>query len=388
MRDIRFLLKPWHSKSRALIIGINNYKHVSPLSYAVNDAEEVRESLIHNIGFPEENIVLLLDRDATKENIQRSFSAFCSDEIELDDRILVFFAGHGHTQTGFRGEVGYLVPYDANMNDLSTLIRWNEFTGNSELIRAKHMLFIMDACYGGLALTRSLHPGSVRFLKDMTLRYSRQVLTAGKSDEVVADSGGPLPNHSVFTGHFLEGIRGAAANGQGILTASGLMAYVYNKVSTDRNSNQTPHYGYIDGDGDFILAAPQLSSKPADEKIDSDEAYIIPFIDEENTRDSIIKKIARVKQLLSMESSTIELHDLLIQEVQNFLSASTEDYFNFSTNYSLDFLIEKLSKYESISNDLCSLEACIAYWAQPAHKQTLQKVLARSTDRLDFQGGT
>lgn len=40
----------------------------------------------------------------------------------------------------------------------------------------------------------------------MYQRFSRQVITAGKVNEVVSDSGGPLPKHSVFTGHFIEGI--------------------------------------------------------------------------------------------------------------------------------------------------------------------------------------
>src|SRR5439155_10124504 len=112
---------------------------------------------------------------------------------------------------------------------------WDDLTRNSELIRAKHMLFVMDACYGGLALTRNTQPGSARFLKDMMLRYSRQVLTAGKANEVVADSGGPLPAHSVFTGHLIEGLRGKATAANGVITANGLMAYVYQSVANDQN---------------------------------------------------------------------------------------------------------------------------------------------------------
>jgi hypothetical protein len=94
------------------------------------------------------------------------------------------------TQTGRRGEVGFLVPHDGDLSNLSTLIRWDDLTRNAELIVAKHILFVMDACYGGLAITRSLSAGSMRFLKDMLQRYSRQVLTAGKANEVVADAGG------------------------------------------------------------------------------------------------------------------------------------------------------------------------------------------------------
>lgn len=387
MRDIRFLLKPRYANSRALIIGIDQYLNVSKLAYAVNDAVEIKETLISELGFPKDNILCLLNDEATKTNILRAFTSFCTDNVELDDRIFIFFAGHGHTITGFRGEVGYLVPHDANIDDLSSMIRWQELTGYAEVIRAKHMLFIMDACYGGLALTRSLHPGSVRFLKDMTLRYSRQVLTAGKADEVVSDGGGPLPNHSVFTGHLIEGLRGGAATPDGVLTASGLMAYVYNKVAQDRDSNQTPHYGYFDGDGDFVLAAPRLFAQTEDTGVDIDEAFVVPFIEDIPDREAIPNKVARVKKLLSDDSSMIELHDVLVKEVQQFLSASSEDNFAVQGVYSQDELIERISNYERITADLCSLEACITYWAKPSHKQILQKVLARSTDRLDVQGG-
>jgi len=208
LKDIRFFAKPRYKASWALIVGIDNYKNASPLSYAVSDASEIREVLVNELGFPNANITYLVDGDATNENILKSFMRFARNDIELDDRIFVFFAGHGHTKTGIHGEVGYLVAYDSDSDDLSTYIRWDDLTRNSELVHAKHILFVMDACYGGLALTRTLGPGSTRFLKDMMLRYARQVLTAGKADEVVADSGGPLPNHSIFTGHLIEGMQG------------------------------------------------------------------------------------------------------------------------------------------------------------------------------------
>lgn len=387
MRDIRFLLKTHYTNSRALIIGINQYENASPLSFAVNDAEEVRDVLVNELNFPEENITYLSDSDATKESILRSFMRYTETDVDLDDRIFVFFAGHGHTRTGIRGEVGYLVPYDANMADFSTFIRWDELTRNADLIRAKHMLFIMDACYGGLALTRNLHPGSTRFLKDMMLRYSRQVLTAGKADEVVSDSGGPLPNHSVFTGHLIEGLRGKATTENGILTAGGLMSYVYGKVANDKNSNQTPHYGYFDGDGDFILSAPQLAELEKPENKDLDSLVVVPFAEEDFARETTPNKIKKIKSLLASESSSIELHDFLIEEVRRFLSGTSEDHFKVQGQFSEDELLERISKYEELSNDIAVLAACLAYWAKPAHKTILQKILARSTDRLESQSG-
>jgi hypothetical protein len=387
VRDIRFLLKTHYANSRGLIIGINQYQKAPPLSYAVNDAKELRDVLIQELSFPADNITCLLDAEATKESILRAFMRFTKPDVELDERIFVFFAGHGYTRTGSRGEVGYLVPHDADMNDFYTFIRWDELTRNAELIRAKHMLFIMDACYGGLALTRNLPAGSARFLKDMMLRYSRQVLTAGKADEVVADSGGPLPNHSVFSGHLIEGLRGKAAADDGVMTASGLMAYVYGKVANDKNSNQTPHFGHFDGDGDFILQAPQLAELEKPEERDVDRLIVVPVVEEEFSVADTPGKVRRVKTLLASESTSIELHDFAIQEVRRFLAATSDDSFKVQGQFTQQEFLERISRYERLCNDLTAIATCISYWAHPSHVGTLQKVFARSTDRLESQGG-
>jgi uncharacterized caspase-like protein len=171
-----------YGKSHALVIGINDYRHVGPLGYAVNDAEALAELLKTSLGFESENVTVLLDAEATRANILQAFLRLAVYGTEPNDRVLVFFAGHGQTMTSNRGEVGFLVPSDGDPSDLSTLIRWDELTRSSDLIRAKHLLFLMDACYGGLAVTRSLAPGAMRFLRDMMQRVSRQVLTAGKAD--------------------------------------------------------------------------------------------------------------------------------------------------------------------------------------------------------------
>ncbi len=62
---------------------------------------------------------------------------------------------------------------------------------------------------------------------------------------LVADSGGPRPSHSVFTGHLLDALDGNATTEEGVLTASGVMSYVYEKVSKDIHSRLTPHYGFV-----------------------------------------------------------------------------------------------------------------------------------------------
>lgn len=387
MRDTRFLLKTHYTRSRALIIGINRYLQAPPLEYAVNDADEFRQTLLDSLGFKLDDIVYLTNEAANRQSILKEYLRFSRQDIDVDERLIVFYAGHGHTRTGLRGEIGYLVPYDADMSDFSTFIRWDEFTRNAELVRSKHILFIMDACYGGLALTRNIGPGGARFLKDMMLRQTRQVLTAGKANEVVSDSGGPLPNHSVFTGHLIEGIRGKAATEEGVITATGLMAYVYNKVSNDQSSNQTPHYGHFDGDGDLILAAPNLSALEASSERDDDRLISIPFAKEEPLENNFHEKVKRAKTLLSSDSGSIELADLLTNEVRRFLSITSADSFPSSGQFSTQEMLERLGRYEDAAADLSILLACVTHWGKEIHKSTLQKCIARSADRLDVHSG-
>lgn len=387
MRDIRFLLKAHYAKSHALVIGINNYKHVSPLAYAVNDATAIRDLLVGELGFLSENVICLLDENATRESILKAYFSFAREGVGLDDRVLVFFAGHGHTLTGNRGEVGFLVPQDAILDDYSTFIRWDDLTKNSELVRAKHLMFIMDACYGGLALTRSTLPGSARFLKDMLLRHSRQVLTAGKADETVSDAGGPLAGHSVFTGHLIEGLQGKAASDGGVITANGLMSYVYQRVSSDRDSKQTPHYGHLDGDGDFVFKAAGLSELEQFDEIDLDRLITVPHTEDLSAPSSLARKIEQVKMLLSNESNSIELHDFLVSEVRRFLAMTSEDDFPLSGGFNQAEFVSRLEQYERAALDLSILLAAVAYWAKPTHFAILQKCLARSCDRLEVRGG-
>lgn len=382
------IFSPTYSDSRAIIIGINKYPYAPPLEYAVNDAVAVAEILKTKFRFSEDKIMLLTEEQATRINIMSKYLALANDGVDVDDRILIFFAGHGYTQTGIRGEIGFLVPYDGNTNDLSSLIRWDDLTRNAELIQAKHMLFIMDACYGGLAITRSLPPGSMRFLKDMLQRYVRQVLTAGKANEVVSDAGGPIPNHSVFTGHFIQALEGKAASGDGIITANSVMSYVYEKVSKDPHSQQTPHYGFFDGDGDFIFYAPMITELADDDKIDKDILIPVPSHMPETNVSIKNNLIDKTKQCLSDVKYKISLHDLVnqtLREVISLLKDSNNSSFNSALNAN-DFAY-KLKNYEDIMEGLQSVATCIAYWGGDDHRQLLQKMLARISDNIEPQGG-
>lgn len=381
--------EPLYTNSWALVIGINEYDFAPPLSYACNDADKFADIICNKLSFPEENITILKDKDATKQNILSSYLEFTSNKIEPNDRVIVFFAGHGLTRLGSRGEVGFLVPIDGNADDIKTLIRWAELTGNSELVPAKHILFIMDACYGGLAVQRYLPPGSMRFAKDMLQRFTRQVLTAGKADEVVSDSGGPRQGHSVFTGHLLDALEGAAVTTDGLLTANGIMSYVYDRVAKDYQSNQTPHYGFLDGDGDMILDLSPLEELNDDKTTDKDILIEIPANSEPQVLEHVGQSLSEtIKEYISDSKYRIKLHDTVLGEVQKVLALIGERSFPVQgIPVTTDEFSNRLRRYETIVSDLATVSVIITRWGGSEHRKTLEQIYTKLPDTHETSGG-
>jgi uncharacterized caspase-like protein len=111
---------PRYDNSWAIVIGINAYSTASPLSYARNDAEAFAATLQARFAFPNDHVILITDKEATRERILTEFLAFADGRSKPDDRLIFFFAGHGHTQTGARGEIGFLVPVEGTPSNLES----------------------------------------------------------------------------------------------------------------------------------------------------------------------------------------------------------------------------------------------------------------------------
>ncbi len=247
---------PGYSDSWAIVIGIDDYAKWPKLQYAARDAQAIRETLIQKFSFAPEHIVSLANKEATRTGILAAFhDKLAHSGMKKNDRLFVFFAGHGATRKLSSGrDLGYIIPVDSDPNQIATdAIPMTDLQNIAESLTAKHALFVMDACYSGLGLTRGGGGGnSSNFLRDNAKRLGRQMLTAGGADQLVADGG---PNgHSVFTWTLLQGLAGKGdLNGDGIITATELAAYVAPAVSAV--SRQTPAFGSLPGSegGDFVF---------------------------------------------------------------------------------------------------------------------------------------
>lgn len=246
-----------YNRNWAVIIGINRYRNWPKLKYAANDARSMHDLLINELGFQPERIITLYDEQATREGIMSAFMDKLGDpdKVKKQDSVFVFYAGHGATRSLPTGrDLGYIIPVDAKAEKYySSSISMTNFQDITEVISAKHIFFIMDSCYSGLALTRGAGRGSRNFLEENSRRIGRQIMTAGGADQQVTDNG---PNgHSIFTWTLLQGLKGQGdLNKDGFITASELSAYLSPIVSSV--SLQTPVFGNMPGSegGDYVFA--------------------------------------------------------------------------------------------------------------------------------------
>ena len=247
-----------YDNSYALIIGINKYQNVQPLNYAVKDAESIQDILVNTFDFPEDNVTLLKNEEATKQNILKSFSEI-TKKAEDSDRVLIFFAGHGETMDlPEGGEKGYLIPVEGDSEDLYlTGLPMEELRQIALISRAKHMLYLVDACYGGIAAIGSRGLDSKRtpnYIDKITKDKSRQVITAGGRGEQVIEK--PEWGHSAFTLNLKRGLQDSRAdyNSDGYITANELGLFLREKVTIDSENQQTPQYGRMTSqEGEFVF---------------------------------------------------------------------------------------------------------------------------------------
>jgi len=252
-------LLPFYQNSYALVIGINSYPEPSldNLTNAVSDAQAMAEFL-SNQGF---DMITLLNEQATRLSILSQMQNNLANKVKENDRVIFFFAGHGYTEELSGTEYGYIVPYDANKSSASYLSMEELQTQSKKMGRAKHHLFIMDCCFGGLLATRDIAAQTdiPNYIEKVTSRYARQILTAGGKKERVVDGS---KNHSLFTRSVLEALAQSNAdqNFDGYITFSELYSYVLTRAN---NAIQTPGSGFIPGhgQGEFVFKSPAGSAQ-------------------------------------------------------------------------------------------------------------------------------
>lgn len=250
-RDRKFA--PRYARKIGVAIGIDAYRHWPRLEGGVGDARRVAAAL-RELGFDE--VLGLYDEDATRAGILRLLGEELPARAEEEDLVVIFFAGHGETETLPNGEKrGYIVPVEAPVEGVfSSAISMDTLRDISNRVRAKHVYYAMDSCYSGLGFTRGISPvpKTRDYVDKITSFPAVQMITAGMEGELAIERGG----HGLFTTYWLRAVKGEAdVDGDGVVTAGEIGNYVRPAVTRASEQRQTPLYGTIDGGGEiaFIL---------------------------------------------------------------------------------------------------------------------------------------
>lgn len=252
-----------YKESYALLIGIDDYTAGWPdLSGVAKDIEDVKKAL-EKSGFQ-----ITMSRNPDRAKLIGTVESFISKYgHEPENRLLFYFAGHGHTVKLATGvEMGYIVPADApnpNSNEQGfkdTAIDMQQFENFAQRIECKHVLFMFDSCFSGsiFALSRSGVPEVISYKTAMPVR---QFMTSGSADELV-------PDKSIFKSEFIAGIEGAAdTDKDGYVTGTELGEYLLKQVVSYSRGSQHPQYGKIRNPfldkGDFVFIINIVINKPA-----------------------------------------------------------------------------------------------------------------------------
>lgn len=234
----------------AAVIGISRYQAVPSLRYAERDALAIRDYLLQ-LGVPPENIALLVNEQATLQNLKRVLGTELRRKAGEHDTVIIYYAGHGAPETDATGGEDdglekYLIPHDADPRDLyTTALPMREIETILSRLSAERVVFISDACFSGATAGRTFTTGSRRavvsdtFLARLAKGKGRVVLTASRASEVSEER--DELGHGVFTYFLLEGLRGAADfDGDGLVSVDEAYRYVAGRVPDATGQNQHP----------------------------------------------------------------------------------------------------------------------------------------------------
>ncbi|MBI4382522.1 MAG: caspase family protein, partial [Nitrospinae bacterium] len=98
-----------YKESHALLIGVSAYTGGWPELRGVQEDVRSVKKVLENNGF---HVVVV--ENPTRERMEKAFNDFIIQYgLGENDRVLVYYAGHGHTLKLLGGEMGYIVPADA-----------------------------------------------------------------------------------------------------------------------------------------------------------------------------------------------------------------------------------------------------------------------------------
>lgn len=182
-------------------IGINQYQDFPKLNNAVKDVEDLLSLLTDQYGFKHTEVITLIDKNATRENILEELDGL-TRKIQPVDKLFIYYSGHGHLDN--HTQLAYWIPQDAKHGRTSGYIRNSTVRDYIKAIPSLHTLLISDSCFSGSLFVRGASR-STSFHDDLAAIKSRWGLVSGRHDEEVFD--GEPGTNSPFAASILKVLR-------------------------------------------------------------------------------------------------------------------------------------------------------------------------------------
>ncbi len=227
----------------ATVVGVASYAHMPSLRYTDDDAYQFYAFLKSPEGgaLPDEQVQVLVDDNATKENILNSMRNTLLNADE-NDVVLFYFSGHGVE--------GAFIPVD--FDGFENRLYHHEIRQILDEAKAKHKIVLGDAChagslygeYGGeeeIVASRS----TVNNMLDQyysafeNTNGGTALLMSSKGQEVSLEDSGL--RSGVFSHFLIRGLKGEADfNHDNIVTIDEVFQFTLEKVSGYTVGAQTP----------------------------------------------------------------------------------------------------------------------------------------------------
>ncbi|MGF1524090.1 MAG: caspase domain-containing protein [Leptolyngbyaceae cyanobacterium] len=234
-------------KGHALVIGVGTYQHTPKMNVpiTVEDAKEVAAVLGDRryCGYPEQQVTLLHDAEASRQNIEAALDQAATSLTETDT-FLLFYSGHGEY-----GEDGYyLTTHDTQMDEGKKVVAGSGVHEKTLLekiqaIKAKRVFLIFNACHAGEISPDSLGGEDEAEDTGQSLPDRTAAALLGTGEGRVIITACRETQHSIFMKKaaltffaqaLSDGLQGRAIqNRQGYISIFDLYEYVYTAVSEE-----------------------------------------------------------------------------------------------------------------------------------------------------------
>jgi uncharacterized caspase-like protein len=235
----------------AVVVGIAHYADtaggITSLQFADRDARDFRDFLLSPDGgsFPRDNVHLLINEDATAQNVRSALFTFLT-KAQPQDEVVLYVAGHGAPDPNDPRNL-YLLTYDTKLDDMggTAFPMWQLQDVFTRVLKAKRVVTFADTChsYGFSGERRGKKSNNLvnQYVAKAANDSDRAVITASDISQLSYESDKWGGGHGVFTFFLLKGLHGEAdLNKDGTVTAGELFSYIHDNVDKATEGNQSP----------------------------------------------------------------------------------------------------------------------------------------------------